>query len=62
MNKSGWILIVVGGALLAHNFGWFTWGWLKQWWPVALIALGVWSIVMHKPGDKNSSNDSNDKS
>jgi hypothetical protein len=62
MNKSGWILIAVGGVLLAHNFGWFSWGWLRQWWPVLLIVLGLWSIVMHKPGDKRSPGDSNHKS
>jgi hypothetical protein len=52
MNKSGIVLIVIGCLLLAHNFGLFDWGWLRQWWPLMLIALGVWSIVNHKPGDR----------
>jgi hypothetical protein len=55
MNKSGIVLIVIGALLMAHNFGLFEFGWLRQWWPVLLIALGVWSIVNHKPGDKRSS-------
>jgi hypothetical protein len=62
MNKSGLILIAVGAVLLAHNFGFFSWGWLRQWWPLLLIALGLWSILMHRPGDKSSSDDSTDKS
>lgn len=48
MNKSGIILIVIGCLLLAHNFDLLQWGWLRQWWPLLLIALGVWSIVDHK--------------
>jgi hypothetical protein len=51
MNKSGVVLIIVGLVLLAHNFGWLEWSWLRQWWPALLIALGVWSIVVHKPAD-----------
>jgi hypothetical protein len=54
MNKSGIVLIVVGIALLAHNFGWLSWSWLHQWWPVLLIALGLWSLASHKPGDRRS--------
>lgn len=61
MNKSGIVLIVVGSALLAHNFGWLGWGWLQRWWPALLIALGVWSLVSHKPGDNKRSHES-DKS
>jgi len=55
MNKSGIVLIVIGCVLLAHNFGWLQWQWLRQWWPLLLIVLGVWSIVTHKPGDKRPS-------
>jgi hypothetical protein len=51
MNKSGIVLIIVGVLLLAHNLGWLGWHWLRQWWPVLLIAVGVWSLVAHKPGD-----------
>lgn len=54
MNKSGIVLIIVGAALLAHNFGWLSWDWLHQWWPALLIALGLWSLVNHKPGDRHS--------
>lgn len=59
MNKSGIVLIIVGLILLPHNFGWLEWSWLRQWWPVLLIALGVWSIVTHKPADNQRSKDSN---
>lgn len=48
MSKSGIILVVLGCVFLANNFGLLEWGWLRQWWPVALIALGVWSIVDNK--------------
>ena len=30
-----------GAFLLAHNFGVLRLEWLKQWWPVLLIGLGV---------------------
>lgn len=51
MNKSGLVLIVVGVLLLAHNLGWLNWAWLGQWWPLILIAVGIYSILTHKPGD-----------
>jgi hypothetical protein len=51
MNRSGIVLIIVGTLLLAHNFGWLGWEWLRQWWPALLIALGVWSLISHRPGD-----------
>lgn len=38
----GVVLLVLGLLLLLNNFGygwWFGWG---RWWPLALIALGVW--------------------
>jgi purine-cytosine permease-like protein len=54
MNKSGIVLIILGCVFLAYNFGLLQWGWLQQWWPLLLIALGVWSIINHKPGDKVS--------
>jgi hypothetical protein len=57
MNKSGIVLIVIGLVFLAANFGWLEFGWLRQWWPLILIALGVWSLLNHKPGDKNSDTD-----
>ena len=45
MSWSGVILIIVGALLLASNLGYLQWGWLQQWWPLLLVALGVWSIV-----------------
>ena len=53
MNKSGIVLIVIGVLFLAHNFGLLEFGWLRQWWPLLLIALGVWSLVNHKPGERH---------
>ncbi|MBW8828201.1 MAG: hypothetical protein JF606_01975 [Burkholderiales bacterium] len=55
MNKSGIVLIVIGCLFLAHNFGLLQFGWLQQWWPLILIAVGVWSLTNHKPGDNQSS-------
>lgn len=55
MSKSGIILVIVGCIALAHNFDLLQWGWLRQWWPLGLIALGVWTIVDHRSrGDKRS--------
>jgi hypothetical protein len=51
MSKSGIILVVIGCLFLANNFGLLEWAWLRQWWPVFLIALGVWTIVDNKRGD-----------
>ena len=45
MSWSGVILIIAGALLLANNLGWMQWGWLQQWWPVFLIAIGVWSLL-----------------
>ena len=52
MSWSGIILIVVGAVLLANNFGLLEWGWLRQWWPVALIALGLWTVLRPQRGDR----------
>ena len=47
-NKvGGWILIVLGLAFLANNFGWISWHQLWKWWPVLLIAFGA-SIVFQR--------------
>lgn len=54
-SRSGLILIVVGSLLLANNFGLLQWGWLRQWWPVLLIALGLWSMATTKPFDNERS-------
>jgi hypothetical protein len=59
MNKSGIVLIVIGVLFLAYNFGLLDFGWLRQWWPLILIGLGVWSLVNHKPADKHSSGTDN---
>ena len=55
MSWSGIILIVVGGVLLANNFGLLEWGWLRQWWPVALIVLGIWTVLRPQRGDRRPS-------
>jgi hypothetical protein len=55
MSKSGIILVVLGCLFLANNFGLLEWGWLRQWWPLALIAIGVWSILDNKRGDRPAS-------
>ena len=55
MSWSGIILIVVGAVLLANNFSLLEWGWLRPWWPVALIALGVWTVLRPQRGDRRPS-------
>ena len=61
MSKSGVILIVLGCLFLANNFGLLEWGWLRQWWPLVLIFVGVWSILDRRPGDRRPSQDSDKK-
>ena len=41
------IMIVVGVLFLLANLGWIPQlgPLLRQWWPVILIALGVWMLV-----------------
>lgn len=51
MSKSGIILVVIGCLFLANNFGLLEWGWLRQWWPLILIGIGLWSIVDGKRRD-----------
>jgi hypothetical protein len=55
MNKSGIVLIIIGCVFLANNFGLLQFDWLRQWWPLILIGVGVYSLLNHKPGDKSSS-------
>ncbi len=50
MSWSGIILVVVGALLLANNFGMLPLGWLHQWWPALLIALGLLSILRPQHG------------
>ncbi|HEY1393446.1 MAG TPA: DUF5668 domain-containing protein [Methylibium sp.] len=51
MNRSGIVLIVVGLLLLANNLGWLGFAWLRDWWPLLLVALGLWSVLTHSPAD-----------
>jgi Domain of unknown function (DUF5668) len=54
MSWSGIILVVVGALLLANNFGMLPLGWLHQWWPAVLIALGLLSILRPQHGRRRS--------
>ena len=54
MSWSGIILVIVGAALLANNFGLLTFGWLQQWWPALLIVLGLMSILRPHRGERGS--------
>lgn len=45
MSWSGIILVIVGALLLANNFDLLPLHWLRQWWPLILIAVGVTSLV-----------------
>lgn len=41
----GLIILALGVALLAHNFELVSFGELKKWWPMLVIALGVqWAV------------------
>ena len=55
MSWSGIILIIVGSVLLANNFGLMEWGWLRQWWPLILIGVGLWSVLRPSRGDRRPS-------
>ncbi len=57
MSWSGIILVVVGALLLANNFDLLSLGWLRQWWPVLLIVLGVMSILRPDRGRRRSRDD-----
>ena len=54
MSWSGLILVIVGALLLANNFDLLPVGWLRQWWPVLLIGIGLFSIVRPQHGRRNS--------
>jgi len=54
MSWSGIILVVVGALLLANNFDLLPVGWLRQWWPLLLIAIGLISIVRPQLGGRKS--------
>jgi uncharacterized membrane protein len=40
----GIFLAVVGGLLLVENMGWFDLYWLRDWWPVLVLLIGVYLI------------------
>jgi hypothetical protein len=54
MSWSGIILVVVGALLLANNFNLLSLGWLHQWWPLLLIALGLLTILRPQRGLRSS--------
>jgi len=63
MNKGGIVLIVIGLLFLANNFGLLQFSWLRQWWPLILIGIGILSLINHRPADRRSGgNDSLPKS
>jgi hypothetical protein len=41
----GLALIVVGGLILAHNVFGLSLDWLADWWPIGLVAAGVWLVA-----------------
>ncbi len=57
MSWSGIILVVVGALLLANNFDLLPLGWLRQWWPAILIAVGVMSLVRPDRGRRRRGDD-----
>jgi cell wall-active antibiotic response 4TMS protein YvqF len=57
MSWSGIILVIVGALLLANNFDLLSLGWLRQWWPAILIAVGVMSLVRPDRGRRRARDD-----
>ena len=57
MSWSGIILVVVGALLLANNFDLLPLHWLRQWWPLILIAVGVMSLVRPDRARRRRSDD-----
>ena len=55
MSWSGIILVIVGALLLANNFDLLPLHWLRQWWPLILIAVGVMSLVRPDRARRRSS-------
>jgi hypothetical protein len=60
MRRSGIILIVLGCLFLANNFGLLGWDWLRQWWPLLLIALGVWTVIDQRPANQRKGKKADD--
>jgi len=57
MSWSGIILVIVGALLLANNFDLLPLHWLRQWWPLILIAVGVMSLVRPDRAQRRRSDD-----
>ena len=58
MSWSGIILVVVGALLLANNFDLLPLHWMRQWWPLILIAVGLVSLVRpDRAGRRRSADD-----
>ncbi len=57
MSWSGIILVIVGVLLLANNFDLLPLHWLRQWWPLILIAVGVMSLVRPDRARRRRSDD-----
>jgi hypothetical protein len=46
------ILLVLGVLFLLGNAGWFSWHWIDRFWPLALIAAGVWLIYRRQSASR----------
>jgi cadmium resistance protein CadD (predicted permease) len=57
MSWSGIILVVVGALLLANNFDLLPLHWMRQWWPLILIAVGLMSLVRPDRARRRRSDD-----
>ena len=44
---AGYVLLVLGGLLLAANLGWLDMFWGRMIWPLLLVALGVALLTTH---------------
>jgi hypothetical protein len=44
------ILIAIGVLFLLDTMGVFQWRWFGRFWPVILIAMGVWTWMRRRPG------------
>ena len=60
MSWSGIILVIVGALLLANNFDLLPLHWLRQWWPLILIAVGLMSLVRPDRARRRGTDDDRD--
>ncbi len=44
------LLIALGVLLLLDNLGWFNFFWIRHYWPVILIAAGLWLFINRQRG------------